>query len=328
MQQSRCHRQQVGRQSSSPARRPPRGGALPRRASRAGTAGNAVQSSAMGGGPAKRLSSTYWSVPTASPGAPHSDNNSASSPARCLPTSLKRYAIARSSARLNRKLLLWRLLQQPASLPAESIEDLALQAVVCCECQGMQQHAAREGMIDVAERANGNLMAPRVLMPEAARCRQDRRLVQVSVDSAIRTGELRKIGLDDHPVRELQLHLAVRVRQARDGIDILETLEHLAPRWAWSRSCERVRPAPQPPIALPSAQRMSVSAQQATTPITRSGAFAASASEYAPPVETPTAMKRSIAEVIGDRQPVRNPVRDRAPRLQGRLAVARPIDAD
>ncbi len=32
-------------------------------------------------------------------------------------------------------------------------------------------------------------------------------------------------------------------------------------------------------IALPSAQRMSVSAQQATTPSTRSGAFAASASE-------------------------------------------------
>ncbi len=123
--------------------------------------------------------------------------------------------------------LLRRLLQQPASLPAQGIEDLSLQAVVCRESQGMQQHAAREGMIDVAERANGKLVAPRVLMPEAARCRQDRRLVQVSVDPSIRAGELRKIGLDDHPIRELQPHFAVRGWQTRDGIDILKAFEHL-----------------------------------------------------------------------------------------------------
>ena len=46
--------------------------------------------------------------------------------------------------------------------------------------------------------------------------------------------------------------------------------------------------------ALPSAQRMSVSAQQAITASTRCGAFAASASAYAPPVETPTATNRSM----------------------------------
>ena len=51
---------------------------------------------------------------------------------------------------------------------------------------------------------------------------------------------------------------------------------------------------PVPINALPSAHRMSLRAQHTTTPITRSGARAASASAYAPPVETPTATNRSM----------------------------------
>ena len=62
---------------------------------------------------------------------------------------------------------------------------------------------------------------------------------------------------------------------------------------ASSRVCEfqMSAMAPLTPViaAFASASRMSVSAQHAMTPMTRSGAIAAVDSAYAPPVDTPTA---------------------------------------
>src|ERR1035441_9264868 len=65
-------------------------------------------------------------------------------------------------------------------------------------------------------------------------------------------------------------------------------------------------------VALPSGQRISVIEQQATTPRTRSGASAASASAYAPPVEVPNCGERPDAQVIGDSERLGHPAGDRA----------------
>ena len=55
--------------------------------------------------------------------------------------------------------------------------------------------------------------------------------------------------------------------------------------------------------ALPSRQRMSVNAQHAMTALTRSGARDASASAYAPPVESPTAVNRSMSSASATASP-------------------------
>src|ERR1019366_9370301 len=65
-------------------------------------------------------------------------------------------------------------------------------------------------------------------------------------------------------------------------------------------------------VALPCGPRISVMEQQATTPRTRSGASAASASAYAPPVEVPNCGERPDAQVIGDSERLGHPAGDRA----------------
>ena len=53
----------------------------------------------------------------------------------------------------------------------------------------------------------------------------------------------------------------------------------------------------------PSGHRMSVSAQHAITPVIRVGAATARASEYAPPVDTPTATHRSTPRASSTARP-------------------------
>src|SRR5262245_13328382 len=73
-------------------------------------------------------------------------------------------------------------------------------------------------------------------------------------------------------------------------------------------------------IALPSRQRISVSAQHAITARTRFGACAASASEYAPPVETPIATNCEMSSASATASP--SPVQSAM--LRPGLGVDRP----